>query len=204
MGAVDALYERFEKNLQAVNGNSWLANKADAAGIIANAYKEAGIGTACICVTPFLEELGVVKALSDAGIEVFTDHIRLHAETAKGGVSEAECAIADLGSVVQLSDDIDGRIGRDVLKRAGIDGPFVTATSHNVGMLLRLSIQGVGACVCPQIIVQNMLTQQQADSLWVFQLGEVSAPRIQFGCQAQSYQWSVIEKFISCAKATSC
>lgn len=30
-------------------------------------------------------------------------------------------------------DDIDGRIGRDVLKRAGIDGPFVTATSHNVG-----------------------------------------------------------------------
>ncbi|MDO5455885.1 MAG: lactate utilization protein C [Eubacteriales bacterium] len=110
MGAVDALYERFEKNLQAVNGNSWLANKADAAGIIANAYKEAGIGTACICVTPFLEELGVVKALSDAGIEVFTDHIRLHAETAKGGVSEAECAIADLGSVVQLSDDIDGRI----------------------------------------------------------------------------------------------
>ena len=101
-------------------------------------------------------------------------------------------------------DDIDGRIGRDVLKRAGIDGPFVTATSHNVGMLLRLSIQGVGACVCPQIIVQNMLTQQQADSLWVFQLGEVSAPRIQFGRQAQSYQWSVIEKFISCAKATSC
>ena len=101
-------------------------------------------------------------------------------------------------------EDIDGRIGRDILKRGSIDEPIVTATSHNVGMLLRLSIQGVGACICPQIIVQNMLTQQQADSLWVFQLGEVSAPRIQFGCQAQSYQWSVIEKFISCAKATSC
>ena len=110
MGAVDVLYERFEKNLQAVNGNSWLAEKADAAGIIASAYKEAGVNSACVCETPLLKEIGLVKALADAGIEVYTDHIRLHAETAKGGVMEAHCAIADLGSIVQLSDDIDARI----------------------------------------------------------------------------------------------
>ena len=110
MGAGDVLYERFEKNLQAVNGNSWLAEKADAAGIIASAYKEAGGNSACVCETPLLKEIGLVKALADAGIEVYTDHIRLHAETAKGGVMEAHCAIADLGSIVQLSDDIDARI----------------------------------------------------------------------------------------------
>ena len=110
MGAGDVLYERFEKNLQAVNGNSWLAEKADAAGIIASAYKEAGVNSACVCETPLLKEIGLVKALADAGIEVYTDHIRLHAETAKGGVLEAHCAIADLGSIVQLSDDIDARI----------------------------------------------------------------------------------------------
>ena len=110
MGAGDVLYERFEKNLQAVNGNSWLAEKADAAGIIASAYKEAGVNSACVCETPLLKEIGLVKALADAGIEVYTDHIRLHAETAKGGVMEAHCAIADLGSIVQLSDDIDARI----------------------------------------------------------------------------------------------
>ncbi len=100
-------------------------------------------------------------------------------------------------------DDIDGRIGRDVLKLAGIDDPIVTATSHNVGMLLRLSLCGVGACVCPQMIVRNMLTHQQADSLWIFRLGELSSSCIQFGCQVQSYQWSVIEKFIACAKAVA-
>ena len=110
MGAVDALYERFEKNLQAVNGNSWLANKADAAGIIANAYKEAGVDSVCIKESPLLKEIGVVKALSDAGIEVFTDHIRLHAETAKGGITEAQCGIADLGSLIQMEDDIDCRM----------------------------------------------------------------------------------------------
>ena len=46
MGAVNVLYERFARNLQAVNGNSWLADKADAAGIIAEAYKEAGVDSA--------------------------------------------------------------------------------------------------------------------------------------------------------------
>ncbi|MBQ8987520.1 MAG: lactate utilization protein C [Lachnospiraceae bacterium] len=110
MGAVNVLYERFEKNLQAVNGNSWLADKADAAGIIATAYQEAGIDSVCIAESPLLEEIGLAKALADAGMKVYTDHIRLHAETAKGGVLEAQCAIADLGSIVQLGDDIDNRI----------------------------------------------------------------------------------------------
>ena len=110
MGAADVLYERFEKNLQAVNGNSWLAEKAEAAGIIAKAYQEAGVDSACIAESPLLEEIGLAKALTDAGIKVYTDHIRLNAETAKGGVLEAQCAIADLGSIVQLSDNIDTRI----------------------------------------------------------------------------------------------
>lgn len=101
-------------------------------------------------------------------------------------------------------EDIDGRIGRDFLKGAGIDDPIVTATSHNVGMLLRLSLCGVGVCVCPQIIVQNMLTPQQADSIWIFELGAEAASLIRFGCQEQSYQWSVIEKFITYAKAVVC
>jgi len=97
-------------------------------------------------------------------------------------------------------EDVDGRIGRDILNRAGIDDPIVTATSHNVGMLLRLSLCGVGACVCPQKIVESVLTPQQLDFVWVFPLGLEAANRIQFGYQAQSYQWSVIEEFIACAK----
>ena len=99
MGAVDVLYERFEKNLQAVNGNSWLADKAEAAGIIAQAYKEEGVDSVCIAESPLLQEIGLAKTLADAGMEVYTDHLRLHAETAKGGVLEAQCGIADLGSI---------------------------------------------------------------------------------------------------------
>ena len=79
--------------------------------------------------------------------------------------------------------------------------PIVTAVSHNVGMLLRLSLYGVGACVCPQKIVQSVLTPQQMESVWLFPLGVETVGRIQFGYQAQSCQWSVIEEFILCAKA---
>ena len=101
-------------------------------------------------------------------------------------------------------EDIDGRIGRNVLKRAGIDDPAAAAASHNVGMLLRLSLCGIGACICPQKIVQSVLTPQQADSMYIFPLGENAAYLIQFGYRAQSYQWSVIERFISCAKTVVC
>ena len=110
-----------------------------------------------------------------------------------------ECPFV-LGSI----EDIDGRIGRDVLKRAGIDDPIVTATSHNVGMLLQLSLCGVGACVCPQKITESVLTPQQLDAVWVFPLGVETANCIQFGYQVQSYQWSVIEEFIICAKTVVC
>lgn len=90
------------------------------------------------------------------------------------------------------------------VRQAGVDNPIVTAISHNVGMLLRLSLCGVGACVCPQKIVQSVLTPQQIDSLWLFPLGAETGNFIQFGYQAQSYQWSVIEEFILCAKAVVC
>jgi len=121
---------------------------------------------------------------------------RLHA----GDYSElSECPFV-LGSI----EDIDGRVGRDILKRAGIDDPIVAVTSHNVGMLLRLCLCGVGACVCPQKIVRSMLTPEQLSSVWVFRLGADTASHIQFGCQAQSYQWSVIERFIECARMVIC
>ena len=44
------------------------------------------------------------------------------------------------------------------------------------------------------------MTPQQLDAVWVFPLGIEVSSRIQFGYPVQSYQWSVIERFIACAK----
>lgn len=102
------------------------------------------------------------------------------------------------------AEDIDGRIGRDLLKRAGIDAPVITAASHNVGMLLRLCLCGTGACFCPMNILRNLLTPVQIDSLRIFRLGAGSTYTIRFGYQAETYQWSVIERFIDCARNVVC
>ena len=110
MSTTDALYERFKANLEAVNGECSLAAKADAGKVLADLFQAKGLKTTCIAETDFLRELGIVPALKEAGIEVFTDHIRLHAETAQGGISEAQYGIADLGSILQVGDEIDARI----------------------------------------------------------------------------------------------
>ena len=110
MSTTDALYERFKANLEAVNGECSLAAKADAGKVVADLFQAKGIKTACVSETDFLREIGIVPALREAGVEVFTDHIRLHAETAQGGISEAQYGVADLGSILQVGDEIDARI----------------------------------------------------------------------------------------------
>lgn len=57
-----------------------------------------------------MKEAGVINALEEAGIKVYTDHIRLNAEKVKGGVSESQFGIADLGTMVQARDVIDERL----------------------------------------------------------------------------------------------
>ena len=106
----DALYERFKTNLEAVNGTCVRTSAAELGATLTGLMKELDIPDACIAQTPLLEEAGVAKALEGAGIGVYTDHIRLHAETAKGGVTEAQFGIAELGTLVQARDCVDERI----------------------------------------------------------------------------------------------
>lgn len=104
------LYELFKKNLESVNGSSMRVPKAKLGKAVAEVFKEQGISSACVFESPLLKEAGVVSALTASGITAHTDHIRLHAETDRGGVSEVQHGIAELGTIVQEQDDADGRI----------------------------------------------------------------------------------------------
>ncbi len=106
----DEKYERFKTNLEAVNGKCERTTKAELGKRLADLFTAQGLKDSCVNETPFLKELGVVDALKGAGVEVYTDHIRLHAETAQGGISEVHGGIAELGSMMQLSDEVDGRL----------------------------------------------------------------------------------------------
>jgi len=110
MSNVKELFETYSKNLSGVNGTAYLTTKKELGKTIADLFAKQGLKSVCVAQTPLLKEAGVVEALKAAGVEVFTDHIRLHAETAQGGIAEAAYGVASLGSMVQVGDEVDSRI----------------------------------------------------------------------------------------------
>ena len=80
-----------------------------------------------------------------------------------------------------------------------IDLPLVAAQSHNVGMLLKLALSGVGGCFCPRNIVNATLTAEQKKTVLLFSLGERASYPIRFGFKESAYPWSVIDTFMNCA-----
>ena len=106
----DEMFESFKKNLESVNGACVRASKAELANVVTQLFKEHEIKSISLFESPMLKEAGVACALEQNGITVHTDHIRLHAETDKGGLSEAQHGIAELGTIVQEQDDADGRM----------------------------------------------------------------------------------------------
>ena len=106
----DERYEFFKSNLNAVNGSCERITKAELGKKLVDLFSAQGLKDCCVNDTDFLKEAGVVDALAASGVTVYTDHIRLHGETAKAGITEVHGGIAELGSMVQLSDAINGRL----------------------------------------------------------------------------------------------
>ncbi|WP_276863641.1 LutC/YkgG family protein [Anaerococcus tetradius] len=104
------LFDTFAKNLEAVNGTCYKTDKANLAETIVKIYKDNGIDSTCMLETDLAKTAGLSKALMDNGIQVHSDHIRLNSETDKGGITEVAYGIAELGSLIQASDDIDNRL----------------------------------------------------------------------------------------------
>ena len=135
-------------------------------------------------------------------------HRSLFEETYREKASECERqfrvgdfrALKECPFVLGSMEDIDGRIGYSVLKSSGIEQPKIRAVSHNVGMLMELCVQGAGACFCPEILVKSFQTEQQYREMMVFRLSDEASYWIKFGYRSESYQWSVINAFMSCAR----
>ena len=104
------LYETFQKGLTSVAGECYLAKKADVAATLVKIFQEKDVKDVALVETPLLKEAGAADALKAAGIKTDTDHFRKNAPYDKGGVTEADYGVANLGSLVQMKDDIDDRI----------------------------------------------------------------------------------------------
>ena len=108
-------------------------------------------------------------------------------------------AISDCPLVLNSIDDIGGHIERNLLKHAGIAHPRIKATSGNAETLLALCLRGIGACFCPEVLARSTLSEEQFSSLGIIRLGETARYHISFGYQTHSYQWSIIDSFMSMA-----
>ena len=119
--------------------------------------------------------------------------------------NERAIASGDLSSLAHCPfllgnpQDIDGRIGEILFRRAGFE-PKVTARSDNVLTLLELCHYGMGACLCPERFLPALLDGERLRTLRVLDCGPDTAYAIQFGVPATSYRWSVIDDFIRCAR----
>ena len=120
-------------------------------------------------------------------------------------VRRNEIAAGDLHSlrdcpfVLGSAADIGGRIGRELLRASGIS-PISKATSENVETLLALCVQGVGACFCPENLLQTALSPEQLAQLHILPLCPSASYPICFGYLSRSYPWSVLSEFIRIAR----
>ena len=111
-------------------------------------------------------------------------------------------AIGDCPLVLNDVDDVGGHIERRLLKRAGIAHPQVAAMSSNTQTVLALCMRGLGACFCPETLARVALSDEQFASLMLLRLGDAARYRICFGYREQSYQWSIMESFMTVARET--
>ena len=109
-------------------------------------------------------------------------------------------ALGDCPLILGGMDDLDGQIAQGIMKREKITHPHIVASSSNAETQLAMCIRGIGACFCPVILARAALTEEQLASLVTIHLGGSARYRIRFGCQARSYQWSVIEAFMDLAR----
>ena len=110
--------------------------------------------------------------------------------------------LASCPLVMGAEDDIDGRIGYDLLGRAGISAPIIRSVSRNVETLLSLCLKGIGACFCPESLARAMLPGVDSGALMRFDLGNEAQYTIRFGYRKQPYQWAVISDFMDIAEKT--
>lgn len=78
--------------------------------------------------------------------------------------------------------------------------PRQKVKAHNLELLLELCVAGAGVCFSPDYLVEGFLRPEQRAKLLQVPLGENLRYPICFGWRTGNYQWSMLEKFMECAK----
>lgn len=86
-------------------------------------------------------------------------------------------------------DDISGRIGYSVLRNAGIK-PRIVATSENMGTLLGMATEGLGAVFCPTDVLAS---SEKSSQLVRISLPNQTTYTISLGIPVKAEPWNALE-----------
>ena len=86
-------------------------------------------------------------------------------------------------------DDISGRIGYSVLRNAGIK-PCIVATSENMGTLLGMATEGLGAVFCPTDVLAS---SEKSSQLVRISLPNQTTYTISLGIPVKAEPWNALE-----------
>lgn len=102
---------------------------------------------------------------------------------------EGIAALSSCPFALGTLDDIAGRVGYSVLRNAGIK-PTIVATSENMGTLLGMAAEGLGAIFCPTDALASI---EKGSSLVRITLSDQAKYTISLGIPKKEEQWSAIE-----------
>lgn len=106
--------------------------------------------------------------------------------------------LSDCPFLLNSQKDIAGRIGRELLAESGVS-PQSCVEALNVETLLELCANGQGACFSPGNLAEATLSESQLKQLHIFSFEDKAQYMIRFGYLKQSYNWSIISRFIDFA-----
>ena len=113
-----------------------------------------------------------------------------------------EEALAQLGNapfILCAPSDIVGRMGRMLMRRAGLRQD-AAVSSGNSETMLALCARGVGVCFCPLVQVENAQSSGVMEHASVFHFAADTVYPISFAYKEGAASWSVLARFMSIAR----
>lgn len=105
------LYEEFKYKAEAISARVHrVKGYTEAAGEIAKIVHELKIKTIVTDLSPMVRELNLAVTLDGAGASFYTENLRQWAAVADMGISSADLAIAETGTLGHYADDMEGRL----------------------------------------------------------------------------------------------
>lgn len=107
----DELYEKFKVMFEGVNGECYrIGKKEDLADFLAKILDEKEAKCISLYESTLTEDAQLKEKLSQAGFVIHTEDLLTTSSTDDIGITEVNLGIAELGTLVQTTSDVDNRL----------------------------------------------------------------------------------------------